>query len=306
MPMREPGYIAIPFAASGERLAVPVPAQPGGQISMTQGWTEDYQKDMAADPNAKPIDRRQTNQLFYLVTQLLQRWQGEAVPEWIDPVNNGGVAFAYPFGAIIRVPAGSTWVIRISLFDGNVSAPNITASTAQWLDPLPVLQNAVLTNTPTAQDMIGPLNVGAGSKVLGAMAPRNASDNRIATMEWIKNGSLAFSNSALSIQRFPYWLGATSNESYFNIWGFENIPWIGGRVYEKIVRLASGDVGFNMAKSAITVTPRVLQQGNTIITASATWYDPQQIRIGLYCDNQVAYPANIPVQYNIMGWTPLP
>lgn len=135
-------FIREPFALTGDKSTVPDGAQGDGKVSFNQGWTPDYSKDLSTDPSAKPIDRAQMNYLFLVITQILRHWQTETFPEWIAPADNGGVAYSYEFGAVVKYrPNDQTpFVTVISAQDNNTAVPT---SSAAWLNFSQTVTNAV-------------------------------------------------------------------------------------------------------------------------------------------------------------------
>lgn len=112
------GYFDTVFANSGDKTAVPDPTQGDGSISYTQGWTSGYSLPLT-NPSAFPIDRQQTNQLFYDVTSALQQYQQHGTPPFITSSMNGGSPFVYGIGD--RVIQGG--VVYTSTAASNASTP---------------------------------------------------------------------------------------------------------------------------------------------------------------------------------------
>lgn len=136
--MRDP-FIKVPFASSGDKSPIPDATQPNGSISMQSGWGVDYEKEVGVDPAAKTVNRQDMNQAFFLVSALLNRWQTESFPEWVDSAANAGSPLAYPIGTVVRYPNGSDFVLRVSLVNNNIATPSPTQATEQWGDPMPGL-----------------------------------------------------------------------------------------------------------------------------------------------------------------------
>lgn len=129
--MRQKFFIT-PFAATGDRASPPDPQQPDGSVSYSVGFGPDYEADPASSPNAKPVPRAETNGLFYDLSAAVSALQREGVPEFITPADNGGAAFPYSRGAVVRwsasgEPPFATYVSRV---DNNVAAPSVAASWA--------------------------------------------------------------------------------------------------------------------------------------------------------------------------------
>lgn len=129
MTLRIP-YYSNPFAVAGDLTTVPVPVQPDGSLSYNQGWGVDYQRDQTTDPLAKDIDRRQMNQLLNTITALLRQYQAEGFPEFIAAVDNGGTAFPYEIGTVVRYRVLGTdpFVNYVSLVANNTALPSVVAN----------------------------------------------------------------------------------------------------------------------------------------------------------------------------------
>lgn len=87
-------YFEIPFAISGDKTTIPDDPQPAGNVSFTDGYTLDYEKDQATDPDAKDVPRQGENYFKFVVTEALKEIQ-EHGGKIYDPVVN------YPVGGII-------------------------------------------------------------------------------------------------------------------------------------------------------------------------------------------------------------
>ena len=73
-----------PFAAQGDRTAVPVETQADGSVSYTQGYGYDYERDQATDPAAKDIEREKMNALFHDVTEATGEMQQFGSANWSE------------------------------------------------------------------------------------------------------------------------------------------------------------------------------------------------------------------------------
>lgn len=124
-------FFGIPFANGGDRDLIPDQTQVSGAVSYTQGYGVDYQRDITTDPLAKPIERKGMNGLFYAITAALRQYQVVGYPEWITPANNGGGAFAYDAGVIVRYDSGGgAFVPYVSLVSNNTAEPG--TDPAKW------------------------------------------------------------------------------------------------------------------------------------------------------------------------------
>lgn len=73
-----------PFAAQGDRTAVPVETQADGSVSYTQGYGYDYERDQTTDPAAKDIEREKMNALFHDVTEAVGEVQSFGTAVWSE------------------------------------------------------------------------------------------------------------------------------------------------------------------------------------------------------------------------------
>lgn len=124
--MREQ-FIKVPFADGGDKTPIPNATQPDGSISMQQGWGVDYEKEVGVDAAAKSVNRQAMNQVLNISTALLNRWQTETFPEWIDSASNDGSPFLYPVGSIVRYSANgiAPYLAWVNLIDNNGTSPSV-------------------------------------------------------------------------------------------------------------------------------------------------------------------------------------
>ncbi len=208
--MRDPGYIITPFASTGDTLAIPFANQADGSVSFAQGWGPDYAKDQTTDPTAKPVGRESTNFLMNMLSTLLQRWQGETFPEFIDAAANGGSPYPYQRGAIVRFGADLT-ALRMSMVNNNTATPS-GSDTGQWIDPFQRLANAVMNSAGTLNDQSvgGLLNLLGGGTVPNI--PINSTSTAITNAQFVTNGVATSSDPTTSVPstssyiRLPQWL----------------------------------------------------------------------------------------------------
>lgn len=116
-------YFGIPFANAGGKTAVPA-ADPGtGAVSYATGWGPYYQL-AKTDPNSLNVDRQQTNQTLFDITSEIKLLQEHGVPDFITSALNGGAAYSYGIGDIVRY-LGAVYVSRVA---ANVDLPSVAAS----------------------------------------------------------------------------------------------------------------------------------------------------------------------------------
>lgn len=117
-------FFRVPFASSGDKTAIPTPAQGSGTVSYTEGWGFDYERDPTSDPDAKRIPRDETNQFYFDVTDNLRQYQLNGFPEWVTSAQNDGSPVAYGLGAYVRYEtAPGVWGVFASLVTNNTAAP---------------------------------------------------------------------------------------------------------------------------------------------------------------------------------------
>ena len=120
-------FFGVPFAASGDKAVIPVPAQPGGSMSFFEGFGLDYERNPATDPQAKRIPRDETNQLYYDITNELRILQSQGTPDWTPASLNGGSPVSYiKFARVIH--SGQLWE---SLVAANTAEPG--TDPAKWI-----------------------------------------------------------------------------------------------------------------------------------------------------------------------------
>ncbi|MBD2822507.1 hypothetical protein ID852_17850 [Xenorhabdus sp. 42] len=84
-----------PFAAQGDRVAIPNEVQPDGSVSYTQGYGYDYERDQNTDPAAKDIEREKMNGMFHDITEAVGEMQVYGAAQWTME------ALPYPLRAVV-------------------------------------------------------------------------------------------------------------------------------------------------------------------------------------------------------------
>jgi hypothetical protein len=131
-------YFELPFANGGDKTTIPITVQSNGSISFPDGYSVVYQNDLQTDPSALAIDRRTFNELMFAITQNLQNYQNYGTPEFIDNSDNGGSAFAYDVGAIVRYSSSGTAPFKtyVSTVTNNTTTPGTAGSWFQLAAPV--------------------------------------------------------------------------------------------------------------------------------------------------------------------------
>lgn len=174
--MTEKYFGGVPFAASGDKAVIPVPAQPGGQVSFFEGWGLDYERNPATDPQAKRIPRDQTNQLYYDLTNEIGIIQRQGAPDWTPASLNAGSPVSYEAGARVR-HSGQNWE---SLANSNTAEPG--TDPAKWISTNPYNATLITATQPEVTGavvpsaFVSPLTLAAALRtgaVVGAAATRS-------------------------------------------------------------------------------------------------------------------------------------
>jgi microcystin-dependent protein len=112
-------FFRFVFGQTGDRAAVPDTTPVDGSVGYQQGYGFDYQR-APGDPLVKNLERSKWNQLLYDITLGLRQYQTMGFPEFIQPADNGGFAYAYAKNACVRWTDGQVY---LSLVDANTSDP---------------------------------------------------------------------------------------------------------------------------------------------------------------------------------------
>lgn len=124
-------FFRIPFASAGDKQQIPDDKNPEGFVSFIEGWGEDYQKDLLTDAHAKPVERQVMNSILNAITLALRQYQTDGFPEWVTAANNGGTAYSYATGVVVRHrQSGGAFISYVSLADNNTTEPG--TKDAKW------------------------------------------------------------------------------------------------------------------------------------------------------------------------------
>lgn len=117
-------YFEVPFAESGDKVAVPDAVQPDGSVSYTQGYGIDYSTPVGS--GGKNIERSSFNELLYDVTLALQQFQTNGSPLWYAALAG---AAGYPQYAVVTYAIdGKTYQSQVN---ANASTPGTNADWAE-------------------------------------------------------------------------------------------------------------------------------------------------------------------------------
>lgn len=149
-------FFKIPFATSGDRTAIPDAVQPSGEVSFTEGFTFDYERDNA-DPDYKPVPRNETNSLYFEITEALGIMQRQGVSDWFDPAVT---LTNYPINATVR-HINQFWLSTVA---NNSSTPG---ANADWVSINTLLSAATETNRGTVELATSAETIAGLSSALG-------------------------------------------------------------------------------------------------------------------------------------------
>lgn len=117
--MITPELIPSPFAAQGDKDPIPQTSSTGF-ANLRDGYTPDYEISLESNnPQAKAVERKIQNQLFFIATQNAQAWQRQMAPPWFQGMPGG-----YERNAeVVRV--GNDGIMRRyrSMVNANASDP---------------------------------------------------------------------------------------------------------------------------------------------------------------------------------------
>lgn len=112
-------FFRLPFATTGDKTAVPDAVDSNGNVSYSQGYGFDYQR-QKTDPAAKNIERDKINQVLFDITTALAELQAQGVPDFITSALNGGTAYSYGLNAIVKYSGD----LYISIASTNTALPS--------------------------------------------------------------------------------------------------------------------------------------------------------------------------------------
>ena len=149
-------YFRLPFATTGDKTAVPDAVDTNGNVSYSQGYGFDYQR-QKTDPAAKNIERDKMNQIFFDVTTAVAELQANGIPDFITTALNGGTAYSYAQYAVVKYSGD----LYIALVAANTALPS---DATKWaLLPTPARIQAAFNSSAVA--------AGTADALTGAFSP---------------------------------------------------------------------------------------------------------------------------------------
>lgn len=133
-------FFRLPFATTGDKTAVPDAVDSNGNVSYSQGYGFDYQR-QKTDPAAKNIERDKMNQIFFDMTTAIAEIQSQGIPDFITTALNGGTAYSYGQYAVVRY-SGDNY---ISLVAANTALPSDATKWAPLPNPARLQQAAYMS-----------------------------------------------------------------------------------------------------------------------------------------------------------------
>lgn len=119
------GYFDIPFAADGDRSAVPDPVQGDGSVSYAQGYGILYSTPVVS--GGKNYPRSPSNQILFDVTTAIKQYQEHGFFDFITTaMTTDGNPFPYSKYDVVRFDPGGGKQLYQSLINNNLTDPTDT------------------------------------------------------------------------------------------------------------------------------------------------------------------------------------
>jgi microcystin-dependent protein len=258
------------WAENGDVSDIPIDAQGDGSVSLEQGWTELYDRNVATDPTALSLSRPKTNGTLKKITYNVKQWLDQCYPDYYQFDNRGNPveykiysAVRYNDGVYLSkvnnntaLPTDSTkWSLFQTLEFASEAEAIARTETNKWMNPFvsgKLIDNELIGNIPKRAIDLGLQNLdtittaGFYFQALTAQTPGNNYP-----VPWA--GSLIVSKGAVVSQTYTVYSGAAGGQAnkiftrgnYENVWsdwrdisgGTDTINPVGS-----IIMLASGSI----------------------------------------------------------------
>lgn len=181
-------FFRLPFATTGDKTAVPDAVDPSGNVSYSQGYGFDYQR-QKTDPAAKNIERDKMNRILFDITTAIAEVQAQGVPDFITSALNGGAAYSYSKDAIVNYSGN----LYISLASANTALPSDATKWALLSTPARVRDgsNTVAASGGTADAITATLTPTQTAFASGPTWWRATAANATATPTFKRDGLAA-------------------------------------------------------------------------------------------------------------------
>lgn len=133
-------FFRLPFATTGDKTAVPDAVDSNGNVSYSQGYGFDYQR-QKTDPAAKNIERDKMNRILFDITTAIAELQSKGGADFITSALNGGTPYSYGQSAIVNY--NGAWYI--SLVAANTALPTDATKWAYLPTPALLQQAAFMS-----------------------------------------------------------------------------------------------------------------------------------------------------------------
>lgn len=187
-------YFKYAFAVDGTTIAIPNTGANPGDVSYQYGFTSYYEDALGTDPNALPIPRPQSNDLYFDITSNIQQYQQYGNPELITSADNSpDGAFPYPLYATVFYDAGNGLQLWENQVAANTTLPGVDST---WL-----LANVASVGNPpgTIIDFGGIALPGGYLPTDGTAQLRASYPNLFAALTSVQSCVLTGSNPAFTV-----------------------------------------------------------------------------------------------------------
>jgi microcystin-dependent protein len=111
-------YLDRVWAENGDVSDIPIDAQGNGSVSIEQGWTELYDRDVITDPTAISLSRSNMNGVFNKITSNTKQWLDQCYPDYYQ-LDNTGNPVEYKIYSAVRYNDG----VYLSKVNNNTALP---------------------------------------------------------------------------------------------------------------------------------------------------------------------------------------